>query len=270
MGWAILPTPTWAQNSDAQATIPHVNEAGRNGYKTFTQAPSHRAYAIAPGGAWSWVSGSATPELAESEALDACRQTTTQPCQLYAVDDQVVFDKDAWAAAWDLHLSPEQIAQAPVGIGRGNRFPDLALTTPDGRAVTLSQLKGKPVFVHFWGSWCPPCQAEFTDLQKLYDALASDDVISFVLVQARESIAKSQGWMTKRGFTMPLHDSGHQGRADRTFTLADGATVDHRRLATIYPSTYILDADGMVVFGQTGPGERWLEYEALLRHLAPR
>lgn len=254
-------------NLGEATAIPHVGEAGQRGYQTFTREPMHRAFAIAPGGTWSWVSGSATTELAEGEALGACRENTAQPCQIYAVDDQVVLDQTAWAASWDLHLSAEQIAQAPVGIGRGNRFPDLALTAPDGRAMSVSQLKGKPVFVHFWGSWCPPCQAEFLDLQKLYDAVGADGSVAFVLVQARESIAKSQNWMDKRGLTMPLHDSGHQGRTDTAFTLADGISVDHRRLALAYPSSYVLDADGLVVYRQAGPGERWLEYEPLLRHL---
>jgi len=248
--------------------IPHVDEQGRSGYREFAAAPQHRAYAIAPGGTWAWVSGGDTPEGAEAEALAACRQYTEQPCHIYALDGQVVLDANAWAASWNFHMDAAEAAQAAIGAGRGNRFPDLALIAPDGRAVTLSEFKGKPVFVHFWGSWCPPCQGEFTDLQRLYDAMADDGAIAFVLVQGREAVAKSRRWAEKHGYRMPLYDSGHRGHGNKAFRLADGTTIKDRRLATAYPSSYVLDANGLVVFRHAGPVEGWAQYETLLRNLA--
>ena len=266
--WIALAVPAQGADLGDGTAIPQVNAAGEAGYRAFADTPAHRAFAIAPGGTWAWVSGGATVELAEADALNACRQYTEQPCHLYAVDAQVVFDETAWAASWDLHMDADDVAEAPVGTGRGNRFPDLALTTSDGRAITLSDMRGKPVFLHFWGSWCPPCQAEFADLQKLHDALASDGSVAFVLVQGRESFAKSRRWASKRGFTMPLYDSGHQGQGEKSFRLADGAPLDDRRLASVYPTTYVLDAAGLVVFHQAGPGARWEQYEKLIRHIA--
>jgi len=266
--WLAVPVSAQATDLGDGTAIPHVNEAGRRGYQAFAAASGHRAFVIAPGGAWAWVSGKASTEAAEAEALAACRQDTKQPCQLYASDDQVVFDDAAWVASWDLYISADQAALAPLGTGRGDRFPDLALTTPDGRPVTLSDLQGRPVFLHFWGSWCPPCKSEFVDLQKLHDSLAGDGRVAFVLVQSKESIAKSQRWATKGGFTMPLYDSGHQGRGDKTFLLSDGTRLSDRRLASVYPTTYILDTNGLIVFHQAGPGERWKQYEKQIRHIA--
>jgi len=248
----------------------HLNAAGQDGYGEFMAAPPHRAFAIAPGGAWAWVSGSTTADIAEAEALAACRKHTKQTCQLYATDEQVIFDEATWNAAWDLHFDKIQVSKARFGTGRGDRFPDLALTTPNGEVVTLSQLEGKVVFLHFWGSWCPPCQSEFEDLQELYTALEKDDRIAFVFVQGRESISKSRRWAKKRGFTMPLHDSGHQGRGDKSFHLGDGTTLSDRRLTSVYPSTYVLDANGIITFHQAGPGEQWTQYENLLRHLSAK
>lgn len=263
-----LPVPALAADIGDGSAIPHVGESGRAGYLNFAAAPDHKAFVIAPGGAWAWVSGKASVEVAEAEALAACRQDTRQPCQLYASDDQVVFDEAAWISSWDLHQSADQAALRAIGTGRGDRFPDLKLNAPDGHAVTLSDLRGKAVFLHFWGSWCPPCQTEFVDLQRLHDALGGDSGVAFVLVQGRESIAKSQRWTKKRGFTMPLYDSGHQGRGGSSFLLADGTSLGDRRLVPAYPTTYILDANGLVVFHQAGPGERWNQYEQLIRHIA--
>lgn len=267
LAWLALAAPAWAGGLGDGAAIPHVTAAGQAGYRTFADAPGHRAFAIAPGGVWAWVSDSAAPETAELEALDACRQHTEQPCHLYAVNDQVVFDESAWLSSWDLHGDPQA---APVGLRQGDRFPDMALTAPDGQPVTLSDLRGKPVFLHFWGSWCPPCQAEFADIQKFYNALADENVVTFALVQGRESIAKSQRWAAKHGITMGLYDSGAQGSGDKLFRMADGSTLNDRRLVTTYPTTYILDANGLIVFYIAGPAERWSQYAPLIRHLAAR
>lgn len=269
LAWLLLMGPAWAVELEGGPALPHIGAAGQAGYLEFNAVPQHKAFAIAPGGAWSWVSGKSSTEAAEAEALSACRQSTQQPCQLYASDDQVVFDEAAWTASFDLHLSAAQVAAAPLGIRRGDRLPDLALSAPDGRAVTLEDFRGKPVFLHFWGSWCPPCQSEFVDLQKLYDALKGDNTVAFVLVQGREPIAKSKRWAAKHGFTLPLYDSGHQGRSDKAFPLSNGSLLDHRRLAPAYPSTYILDANGLVVFRQAGAGKHWEQYEKLIRHIAP-
>jgi len=259
---------SWAEAFDGGESSTRLSEAGIAGFQQFTAAEHHRAFAIAPGGVWAWVSGHATTETAEAEALKACRQYTQQPCHVYAVNDQVVFDENTWLTSWKLNTTTANLSDAAVGLGRGQRFPDLALTSPEGRPVALGDLRGKPVFLHFWGSWCPPCKAEFADLQNLYDALAGDDIISFVFVQGREPIAKSKRWADKNGFNMPLYDSGHQGRGDKAYRLADRETIADRRLAAVYPSTYVLDADGLVVFHQSGPGVQWGQYENLIRYLA--
>ena len=46
--------------------------------------------------------------------------------------------------------------------------PDFTLTGFDGRAVTLSKLRGKVVIVNFWASWCPPCREEAAYLEQTW------------------------------------------------------------------------------------------------------
>ena len=41
------------------------------------------------------------------------------------------------------------------------------INVPD---ANLSDFKGKPIFLNFWGSWCPPCRAEFPTIQSLYES----------------------------------------------------------------------------------------------------
>jgi peroxiredoxin len=247
--------------------VPQLDDYGQQGYLDYKTATSHRAFAMATGGAWAWVSGYASASEAVESAIRECAQYTDQKCVPYAINDQIVLDEESFAASWSPYLSAEEAAAASRGVMRGNRFPDLELIDPAGTQMTLSNLKGRVVFLHFWGSWCPPCQVEFPELQKLYENFSKSPDINFVLVQSRESIVKSRQWAKRRSITMPLYDSGTKGRKDANFKLAGGIKIGDRRLASTFPSTYVLDANGIVVFAHAGRIANWPDYGPLLRHL---
>lgn len=54
----------------------------------------------------------------------------------------------------------------------GEPAPELFTMSSTGEPVLLSQLRGEPVWINFWGSWCQPCRAEMPDVQKAYVTLA--------------------------------------------------------------------------------------------------
>ncbi len=49
--------------------------------------------------------------------------------------------------------------------------PEFTLTDQNGVAHSISDYKGKVVFLNFWATWCPPCRAEMPDIQALYESL---------------------------------------------------------------------------------------------------
>ncbi|MCS6786949.1 MAG: TlpA family protein disulfide reductase [Thiobacillaceae bacterium] len=251
-----------ARLDDVQA-VPHLNEQGRAGYRQFLAAPPHRAFAIAPGGAWAWQAELPSPEAARQAALQACQRYTEQRCVPYAVDDTVVFDAAAWPRLWGPYLTRTEAARAPEGIRRGQRFPDLRLFDPKGRSFRLSELRGKVVVVHFWGSWCPHCVHELPDMQRAYQSLRQARDIRFVLVSMRETCQESRDWADVMGLDLPFYGGGADALAGKLRT-ADGRLLSDRELARVFPTTYVLDKHGVVVFRQHGPVARWLELRPFL------
>lgn len=53
----------------------------------------------------------------------------------------------------------------------GEKAPDFIAISPDGQVVKLSDFHGQPVWLNFWGSWCPPCRAEMPDIQTAWEQL---------------------------------------------------------------------------------------------------
>jgi thiol-disulfide isomerase/thioredoxin len=61
-------------------------------------------------------------------------------------------------------------ASVTSGIDRskqGSALPDFTLTDPAGAKLVLASLKGKPVLINLWATWCAPCVAELPTLDKL-------------------------------------------------------------------------------------------------------
>jgi thiol-disulfide isomerase/thioredoxin len=75
-------------------------------------------------------------------------------------------------------------------------------TTLDGSALDTADWHGKVVVVNTWGSWCPPCNAEAPDLQKVWQSVEKQDV-EFVGVDIRDSAETGLAFQRKFGLTYP-------------------------------------------------------------------
>ncbi len=251
--------------------IPHVTAKGRENFLAYRKAASHKAFAIAPGGGWAWEAELPSPEAADARALSNCQATTQQKCVLYASDDAIVFDSEKWPTLWGPYASSAKAAAAPSGARAGERFFDIAYTDASGTRRSLAESRGKIVFLHFWGSWCPPCLRELPSLQKLHKQLEArlPGEVTMILLQVREPFDQAHSWAEDNHFTsLPLYDSGSSGSDDTSLTLADGERIEDRNIARVFPSSYVLDRNGIVVFSNFGPVEDWQEYLPFFEHAA--
>ena len=122
--------------------------------------------------------------------------------------------------------------------------PDFTLVDQYGETHTLSDYKGKTVFLNFWATWCPPCKGEMPDIQKLYEKYGSNGEDLVVLGVANpktdENPYNQDG--TQEEVEKFLTDNGY------TFPVVMDTTGEIFSVYGIrsFPTTFMIDKDGNV------------------------
>ncbi len=177
--------------------------------------------------------GSPTPRTVADEPVPRERRGRTVALTLGVV---LVLVVGAWYVGGQQGFS--QIGMGGTNLRLlpkvGQPAPDFAASTIDGRPVRLSDYRGQPVWLNFWGSWCPPCRAEFPDLQAAYVEYMQPNGVALLAVSLDEppQAAALFAWRNKGTFTM-LSDS------DRSDTAAAYPIAN-------FPTHILIDKDGIV------------------------
>jgi peroxiredoxin len=85
----------------------------------------------------------------------------------------------------------------------GEVAPDVMALDSSARGVWLSQFRGKPVWLTFWGSWCPPCRSEMPEIQAAYKQLQLQGVV-LMAVSLDEPFEVAQEFAFVNGATFPV------------------------------------------------------------------
>ena len=118
----------------------------------------------------------------------------------------------------------------------------------NGRNVSLSDFKGKIVFLNFWTTWCPTCRIEMPSMEKLHRKLKDKD-FAMVTINLQESASQVKAFFKQYNltFTALLDSTGEVGVAFGIRTI---------------PTTYILDKTGRIIGLVNGPRE-WDSKDAI-------
>jgi peroxiredoxin len=147
------------------------------------------------------------------------------------------------------NLPPDTPLLAPSKsvLAVGATAPDFTLSTPTGEKVRLSDYRGKTVFLEFFATWCPHCQAEAQHLTRLYESLPHSD-FAFLSVNADSEDAASI-FAFDRFFHIPWPTLLDPGSPAGSYKQSGGAgPVTKAYGVALYPSFYIIDAKGRVAW----------------------
>lgn len=131
--------------------------------------------------------------------------------------------------------------------------PDVTFTLLDGRALTLAELRGRPVLVNFWSPTCAPCVEELPDLARLHGELAAHGLQLVGVASPQDPPLAVQAFAQGRALPYPIALD------------VDGRVASAFGNIRFIPTTLLIDPKGHIVYRQTGK----LDIERARRIMAP-
>jgi len=114
----------------------------------------------------------------------------------------------------------------------GEAAPNFELQNLDGQLISLSNLRGKPVLVNFWATWCQPCVSEMPHLQEI-DNEWSDKGLVVLAINWGESASQAEQFLQDHNFSLQV--------------LIDTKKVVASKYGIrAIPTTFFIDKDGIV------------------------
>ncbi len=121
--------------------------------------------------------------------------------------------------------------------------PDWRLTSLDGKAIKLSDFKGKVVVLNFWATWCPPCRREIPDFVALQKQYADKGLVIIGVSLDEGGAAVVKPFVKKIGINYPV-------------VMGDQKTIAAYGGIQVVPTTFIIDKTGKVAAQHEGGADR--------------
>lgn len=102
--------------------------------------------------------------------------------------------------------------------------------------ANLKDFKNQTVFLNFWGTWCPPCRAEWPTIQKLYDGKKGK--MKFVLIAMQDKEDDVRKFLKENNYSVPVYIAQ--------------SPLTEKLLIQIFPTTFILGKGGRILQKEEG------------------
>lgn len=174
------------------------------------------------------------PNVRQPMQVDYTTDYTTVDLDAKFTDDYFRFDAPASAKVVDEFPKFELYTDSKKFVGKA--APDVKFKSSDGKEFTLASLRGKPVLLDLWATWCAPCVDALPAMGKLKAELK--DKVQWMSVDLDEDAKTATEFLKKNNSELPdYHDEGHK--------------ISNAFGNPGIPSLILIDADGNVAyFGQ--------------------
>lgn len=194
-----------------------------------------------------WMNG-VTGYLSQFGAASAPESTQSRETEESSAIESVSSSAPRKSSAAGSEASQSGASSAESSNGTEQRqnppAPDFTLTDQFGEPHTLSDYKGKVVFLNFWATWCPPCRQEMPDIQALYEESGGNKEDLVVLGIANPKTAENtytqegtvddvKKFLSDNGYTYPVV-MDTTGEIFQTYGI------------TAFPTTFMIDRAGNV------------------------
>ena len=137
----------------------------------------------------------------------------------------------------------------------GKQAPDFQLPNLEGQAISLSDFQGKPVFLNFWATWCPPCRFEMPLIQAIFKESADTGLI-VLAIDIGEAPSRVKDYIQSGNFSFPVLLDTNQDVA-----------LEYNIRAI--PTTFLIDKDGIIQVIKVGAFTSILEINKSLAKIIP-
>ncbi len=140
----------------------------------------------------------------------------------------------------------------------GAPAPEIDLPSLSGGRAQLSKLRGHPVVVSFWSTWCPPCRTEFPELVRAYQTYSPAGLLVLGVNGRDQEYSTKDVKKFVKEYSVPFEIAlDERGRARNTFLILG------------QPTTVFIDSSGVVQGIHRGPISRE-ELESGIAAILPR
>lgn len=135
----------------------------------------------------------------------------------------------------------QQFAEAPELLAEGHPFPKIALSYASGKTVSTNSFRGKVVVLNVWATWCPPCRREMPSLEALSRTL---DPEHFAVI----GVSTDKDPLLAEGFLK-------ENQISFVNFLDEGGRIARQLGLNVYPDTFLIAPDGVLIKRVTGQQE---------------